>query len=79
MEDATAGADRDVVEAPRHQRVEHTLGTGLGHRHSVQRPVVVAQGHQVAVHLPESRTPRHAEEVGATVVADCHLSNCSWD
>lgn len=77
--EAAAGADGDVVEASGHQRVEHTLRTGLGHRHSVQRPVPVTQGHQVTLHLTWSWTPRHAEEVRLTVITDRHLPDSSWD
>lgn len=77
--EAAAGADGDVVESPGHQRVERTLRTGLGDGHGVQRPVAVAQRHQVAVHLTWGRTPRHAEEVRPTVVADSHLPDGSRD
>lgn len=77
--EAAAGADGDVVEASGHQRVEHTLRTGLGHRHGVQRPVPVTQGHQVTLHLTWSWTPRHAEEVRLTVITDRHLPDSSWD
>lgn len=76
---AAAGGDGDVVEASGHQRVKDTLGAGLGDRDSVKRPLTVAQGHQVTVHLTWSRTPRHAEEVHATVVTDRDLAHCSRD
>lgn len=76
---ATAGADGDVVEATRHQGVEDALRAGLGHGHSVQRPVVVAQRHQVAVHITWRWPPRHAEEVRLAVVADRHLAHGSGD
>lgn len=79
MVEAAAGADGDVVETPGHQRVEHTLRTGLGHGDGVQRPVAVAQRHQVTVHLARSRAPRYAEEVRATIVADRHLTHGSRD
>lgn len=72
---AAAGADGDVVEATRHQGVEDALGAGLGYGHGVQCPVVVAQRHQVAVHITRRRPPRHAEEVSLAVVADCHLAH----
>lgn len=72
---AAAGADGDVVEATRHQGVKDALGAGLGHGHGVQRPVVVAQRHQVAVHITRRRPPRHAEEVRLAVVADRHLAH----
>lgn len=76
---AAAGADGDVVEATRHQGVEDALGAGLGHGHGVQRPVVVAQRHQVAVNITQRRPPRHAEEVCLAVVADGHLAHGSRD
>lgn len=55
--EAAAGADGDVVEPSGHQGVEDTLWAGLGHGHGVQRPVAVAQCHQVTVHLTCHRTP----------------------
>lgn len=76
---AAAGADGDVVQATRHQGVEDTLRAGLGHRYGVQRPVLVTQRHQVAVHVTHGWPPRHAEEVCLAIVTDRHLPHGGRD
>lgn len=73
--DPAAAADGDVVEAAGHQRVEHTLGAGLGHGQSVDRVLSVSENHQVTVHVSDSRTPRDAQEVHPAVITDRHLSH----
>lgn len=77
--EATARANGDVVEATRHQRVEDTLRAGLGHGHSMQRPVSVTQRHKVAVNVAGGWPPRYTEEVRLTIVADRHLTHCGRD
>lgn len=48
---ATAGGDGDVVEASGHQRVKNTLRTGFRNSKTVNRLLLVPQGHQVTVNL----------------------------
>ena len=76
---AAAGADGDVVESSRHQRVKNTLGTGLRHGQRVNRLLPVPQSHQVTVHLTCRRTPRHAKKIGTTIITDRHLAHGGWD
>ncbi len=76
---SAAGADGDVVDASRHQRLKHTLGTEPGHIEGVKGSLLISQSDQVTVHVSLSCSPGHAQEVHVAVIADRHVSHCGWN
>lgn len=76
---ATASSDGDVVEASGHQRVKHTLRTGLGNHQGVNYGLVVSQCYHITVHLPWRWTPGHAEEIHTPIITDRDLADSGRD
>lgn len=72
----TVCVDADVVQAARHQRVEHTLRAGLGHGVCVYDVAMVTECDCVLVHLPLCRPPPNTEEIWPTVITDRDSTHC---